>query len=190
MLYTKQPMFLWWGPELIQFYNDGYVPSFGVGRHPSALGQRGRECWAEIWPTIGPEISGVMTRGEATAHEDALVPIFRNGRMEEVYWTYGYSPAFEADGSIAGTLVVVTETTSRVIALRRLRTARLAAKAVAPVMQADELARVLMTVLEGAPEDFPWAMVYRHREESSAIELVATTGLADAALCTAVSCAA
>src|SRR5688572_13342885 len=56
MVHARQPMFLWWGPELIQLYNDGYVPSFGVGRHPAAMGQRGKECWAEIWPIIGPEI--------------------------------------------------------------------------------------------------------------------------------------
>jgi hypothetical protein len=105
MIHARQPMFLWWGPDLVQFYNDGYVPSFGVGRHPAAMGQRGKECWSEIWPTIGPEIEGVLT-GQATFHEDALVPIFRNGRMEEVYWTYGFSPVSEADGSITGVLVV------------------------------------------------------------------------------------
>src|SRR5262245_3355761 len=124
MLYARHPMFLWWGPELIQFYNDGYTPSFGVGRHPAAMGQRGRECWSEIWPVIGPEIDGVIARREGTFHEDALVPIFRNGRMEEVYWTYGYSPVFDARGEVAGVLVVVTETTTRVWTLRRQRTAR------------------------------------------------------------------
>ena len=41
MLYARHPMFLWWGPDLVQFYNDGYTPSFGVGRHPAAMGQRG-----------------------------------------------------------------------------------------------------------------------------------------------------
>ena len=29
------------------------------------------------------------------------------------YWTYGYSPVFDDDGRIGGTLVVCTETTSR-----------------------------------------------------------------------------
>ena len=31
-------MFLWWGPELIQFYNDGYRPSIREDKHPGALG--------------------------------------------------------------------------------------------------------------------------------------------------------
>src|ERR1700721_3797184 len=100
LLHSRQPMFLWWGPELVQFYNDAYIPSFGRGKHPAAMGQRGKDCWAEVWPIIGPQIDDVMTRGSPTWHEDALVPIFRNGRIEEVYWTYGYSPVFGDDGSL------------------------------------------------------------------------------------------
>ena len=52
-------MFLWCGPELVQFYNDAYIPSFGQGKHPAAMGQRGRDCWPEIWPIIGPQIVDV-----------------------------------------------------------------------------------------------------------------------------------
>ncbi len=119
ILHSRHPMFLFWGPELIQIYNDAYMPSFGVGKHPAAMGQRGRECWPEIWHIIGPQIDDVMQRGTPSWHEDALVPIFRNGAIEEVYWTYGYSPVFDDDGAIGGTLVVCTETTGRVLATQR-----------------------------------------------------------------------
>jgi len=118
MLESRHPMFLWWGPELVQIYNDGYLPSFGTtGRDVAALGARGREHWAEIWPIIGPQIDGVMTRAEATWHENALVPIERNGRTEDVWWTYGYSPVRDDDGSVGGVLVVVQETTAHVLAV-------------------------------------------------------------------------
>ena len=115
ILASRHPMFLWWGPHLVQIYNDAYRPSFGDGgRHPRALGMRGAEFWTEIWDIIAPQIDGVMIRGEPTWHEDQLVPIERNGRIEEVYWTYGYSPVYDDDGTIGGTLVVCTETTQRV----------------------------------------------------------------------------
>src|SRR5579863_3763975 len=52
LLASRHPMFLWWGPDLIQFYNDGYRPSLRADKHPSAVGQRGRECWPEIWSII------------------------------------------------------------------------------------------------------------------------------------------
>ena len=56
LLSTGHPMFIWWGPRLLQFYNDAYRQSIGDERHPSALGQEGRQCWDEIWPIIGPQI--------------------------------------------------------------------------------------------------------------------------------------
>jgi signal transduction histidine kinase/PAS domain-containing protein len=125
MMESRHPMFLWWGADLVQIFNDGYLPSFGnTGRDVTALGARGREHWAEIWPVIGPQIEQVMTTGEATWHEDHLVPIERNGRLEDVYWTYGYSPVRDDDGAIAGVLVLVQETTLRVQALAELEKAR------------------------------------------------------------------
>jgi signal transduction histidine kinase len=116
LLASRNPMFLWWGPELIQIYNDAYRPSFGVeGRHPRALGMRGRECWTDIWDVIGPQIAQVLTTGEATWHEDQYLPIERNGRLEDVWWTYSYGPVRDDDGRIRGCLVVCQETTQRVL---------------------------------------------------------------------------
>jgi signal transduction histidine kinase len=119
ILGSRHPMFLWWGNELVQFYNDAYRPSIREDKHPSALGQRGKECWQEIWHIIGPQIEGVMARGESTWHENQLVPIYRNGQLEEVYWTYGYSPVRNSDGEICGTLVICSETTETVLARRQ-----------------------------------------------------------------------
>jgi signal transduction histidine kinase len=124
MLGSRHPMFLWWGEDLIQFYNDAYRPSIREDKHPRALGQRGRDCWPEIWSVIGPQIDGVMTQGEPTWHENQLVPIHRNGKLEDVYWTYGYSPVRDADGTICGTLVVCTETTDSVVARAQLQQER------------------------------------------------------------------
>ena len=120
LLNTNHPMFIWWGPELIQFYNDAYRQTMGPERHPSALGQRGRECWAEIWDIIGPQIEQVMSGGGATWHENQLVPVTRHGRLEQVYWTYGYSPIDEDDG-IGGVLVVCRDVTRDYLAAAALR---------------------------------------------------------------------
>src|SRR5229473_7007993 len=120
LLNTNHPMFIWWGEELIQFYNDAYRQTMGPERHPSALGQRGRECWAEIWDIIGPQIEQVMSGGGATWHENQLVPVTRHGRLEQVYWTYSYSPIDEGDG-IGGVLVVCRDVTKDYLAAAALR---------------------------------------------------------------------
>jgi len=135
VLHSRQPMFLWWGPELVQIYNDAYRPSLGTGKHPTALGQRARDCWQEAWPIIGPEIDDVMAHARPSRHEDELVPIYRNGRIEEVHWTYGYSPVFDDDGAVGGTLVVCIETTASVVAGRRRRILREVTERTLPVTE-------------------------------------------------------
>jgi PAS domain S-box-containing protein len=120
LLNTNHPMFIWWGPELVQFYNDGYRQTMGPERHPSALGQRGRECWGEIWDIIGPQIEQVMSGGGATWHENQLVPVTRHGKREQVYWTYSYSPIDEGN-EVGGVLVICRDVTEDYLAGVALR---------------------------------------------------------------------
>jgi two-component sensor histidine kinase len=112
MLTSRHPMFIWWGPDLIQFYNDAYRETMGPERHPSALGDRGKDCWAEIWPIIGPQIELVMQGQGSTWHENQLVPVTRHGGLQQVWWTYGYSPIDVEGGDVGGVLVVCKDVTS------------------------------------------------------------------------------
>ena len=66
ILNTGHPMYVWWGPDLLCFYNDAYSQSIGPERHPGSLGQPGRQVWAEIWNIIGPQVDQVMTGGGPT----------------------------------------------------------------------------------------------------------------------------
>ncbi len=114
LLHSAFPMFLFWGPELLCFYNDVYRPSLGDnGKHP-AIGKRAKEMWPEIWDFISPLIEQTMTTGEPVWFQDQLLPIYRNGGMEDVYWTFSYSPAYGDSGEIAGVLVTCMETTKAV----------------------------------------------------------------------------
>ena len=122
LLTTNHPIFVFWGPHCICFYNDAYSQSLGPEKHPLMLGARGREAWDEIWPWIGPQIALVMAGKGATWHEDHLIPITRFGKREEVYWTYSYGPIDDesAPNNVGGVLVICTETTKKVLAERRL----------------------------------------------------------------------
>ena len=61
-----------------------------------------------------------MSGGGATWHENQLIPVTRHGKVEQVYWTYSYSPIDEDDG-IAGVLVVCQDVTRDVVATAALR---------------------------------------------------------------------
>ncbi len=97
LLHSAFPMFLFWGNELTCFYNDAFRPSLGIdGKHP-ALGKKGKEVWPEIWEFIGPLIEDVMKTGKPVWFEDQLVPFYRNGKLEDIYWTFSYSAVFGDD---------------------------------------------------------------------------------------------
>src|SRR5262245_11412306 len=73
------PIVIWWGPELAILYNDEYRPMLGPAKHPAALGEPGAKVWGEIWDVIGPMLSSVVERGEATRSRDLLLHIDRHG---------------------------------------------------------------------------------------------------------------
>jgi PAS domain S-box-containing protein len=129
VLASRNPMLLFWGPALVQFYNDAFRPSLGAStgpaaRHPRALGMSARDFWVDVWDVVGPQIEGVMARGEAVWFENLHLPIERDGRMDDAWWTYSYSPVRDDDGRIGGTLVVCLETTATVRAHRQVEVER------------------------------------------------------------------
>lgn len=120
ILNTGHPMYVWWGADLLCFYNDAYSDTLGPERHPGSLGQPGREVWAEIWPLVGDQIEFVMAGQGSTWDENRLIPITRFGKLDEIYWTYSYSPIHDetAPHGVGGVLVVCTETTQAVLGTR------------------------------------------------------------------------
>lgn len=122
VLNSRFPMFMYWGPELVCFYNDAYRPSLGInGKHPTLLGQPAPIFWAEIWHILEPLVNQVLSGGGATWHEDQLIPFYRNGTIEDIYWTFSYSPVIDETGKPGGILVACTETTEKVLAFNRIK---------------------------------------------------------------------
>ena len=121
ILASRSPMFLLWGEASICFYNDaGCQILSNAGKHPYAFGKPVAAVLPEIWPQIHPLIEQVRTECEANLWEDQLLSIHRNGRLEETYWTYSYSPVLDENGTAAGVLVTALETTEKIMKLKRL----------------------------------------------------------------------
>jgi PAS domain S-box-containing protein len=116
-LNSRFPMFVWWGPELINIYNDAYVPILGQ-RHPQAFGRPARASWEEIWSVVGPQAEAVMLRGEATWNERVLLVMERHGYSEDTYFTWSYSPIPDERGKVGGLFCACKEETATVLAER------------------------------------------------------------------------
>ncbi|HZO13388.1 MAG TPA: response regulator [Polyangiaceae bacterium] len=177
LLHNRFPMLLWWGPEFVQFYNDSYRPIPG-DKHPRAMGQRGSECWSEIWDIIGPMAAKPFTRGESTTNDDLSVLIRRRGFLEETHFKMAYSPVPDSTvqpTGIGGVLATVAETTEQVYAERQLRTLRELGARVAEAKTAEDACTRAAGVLAENDWDVPFALLYLLHPDSGA-RLVASVG--------------
>ncbi len=169
---SRFPMILWWGPELTVLYNDPYIPILGHKHPQRALGQPGRQVWAEAWAVIGPLLESVMHTGEATWADDLQLFIDRRGYLEECYFQFSYSPIRDETGAIAGVFTPVSDTTRKVIAERRLSTLRALAAAGYRAANPTETCETFAHVLETDPFDVPFASIYLRDTAADAGEAV------------------
>lgn len=124
LLNSGYPMYIGWGPNFIQIYNDAYRPILGDTKHPAALGRSTQETFAEIWDIIGPMFQTVLEQAKATTFTDHLLFLNRFGFPEECYFVFSYSPVLLESGEAGGVFVTCLETTDRVLRERRQRVLR------------------------------------------------------------------
>ena len=136
MLSSTFPMYIAWGQDYIQLYNDGYRPILGSTKHPAAMGISTRQTFSEIWHIIGPMFEGVM-QGNAVGFPNFKLPLDRNGYVEECFFDFSYSPIRYEDGSVGGILVTVVETTDKINALKILE------EKVAAIAESEERFRTM-----------------------------------------------
>ncbi len=120
MLACAFPSLVFWGEGLVQLYNDAFIPLLSE-RHPSALGQKAEDCWSDAWQIVGPNLRRVMDDRETVYHQNAIVPIIRDGRLQDIRWTYSYSPIFGSGGDVLGVLVICQDITREVDAAQDLK---------------------------------------------------------------------
>src|SRR5262245_33119705 len=176
MLGSRYPMFIWWGRELVNLYNDGYLPMLGQ-RHPAALGKSAAAIWSEIWDTIGPQTDAVLDEGRATWNEERLLVLERNGYPEEAYFTFSYSPVPADDGGVGGIFCALTEDTQRVLGQRRLRTLRELSARTTGARTVEQACQAATDTLAQNLHDLPFTLIYLLDGEGGVARLAGTTGL-------------
>jgi PAS domain S-box-containing protein len=177
ILTSRYAMFVWWGRELVNLYNDPYRAFLGV-KHPAALGKSAREVWAEIWDQIGPRTDAVLLHGESTYDEALLLLMERHGYLEETYFTFSYSPLPDDAGNVGGLFCAVTEETQRVIGERRLGLLREIAAAAAEARTPADVGRAASQSLSRAGRDLPFSMIYLLEDDGRTLRRAGEAGIA------------
>ncbi|MDZ7958624.1 MAG: ATP-binding protein [Aulosira sp. DedQUE10] len=176
MLTSRQAMFVWWGEELINLYNDAYKAIVG-GKHPEVLGQPASYVWREIWEQVGPRAESAMLNNEGTYDEALLLIMERNGYPEETYYTFSYSPVPNDQGGTGGIICANTDDTQRIISERQLVLLRELAARTVDARTFDVACSLSARCLETNPYDLPFAMIYLVDPDQQRVFLAGTSGI-------------
>lgn len=109
-------MYIAWGKEFTQLYNDGYRPILGESKHPHALGISTKESFPEVWEPTVIEIFHDVMSGKSIRLENLMLQLDRNGYLENCYFDLSYSPIRIESGEVGGILVTIIETTAQKLA--------------------------------------------------------------------------
>jgi signal transduction histidine kinase/chemotaxis response regulator CheB len=173
---SAYPMAIWWGPELIQIYNEPWQNFLGREKHPAALGGRAQETWSEIWDEVGPMIDAVR-RGESVGRADWRTLLWRDGTLEETFLTFSYSPIRDAEGCVVGVHHTGWETTEKVVAERRLQVLHALANGLAGAATPQQACERAAEALATDPDDIPFALLYLLDRGVRVARLAAAAGL-------------
>ena len=168
-------MFVWWGKDLVNIYNDAYI-DIVRGKHPEAMGQPANVVWREIWGQVGPRVNTVMQENVGTYDEALLLLMERNGYPEETYYTFSYSPVPGDDGGTSGIICANTDDTERIIGERQLTTLKDLGKAIIDCKSNEEVFNKTVKVLQDNPYDFPFAFFYELAPNGTDMKLVSLAG--------------
>ena len=119
ILRSPIPIVTLWGPEGVMIYNDAYA-RFAGARHPDILGVDVLDAWPEAADWNRRVMDTAFHRGESLSVQDMELTLFRRGIGEPVWLNLDYSPVPYEDGTPAGVIAIVVETTAKVRAEQHL----------------------------------------------------------------------
>lgn len=104
---------------VITLANDSVKEMWGKGK--DLEGKSLLEVLPELKDSEFPSLlDHVYTTGIPFSGEEILAPVFRNGKLEDVYFNFVYQPYLEADETISGVTVIAYEVTASVIVKKAL----------------------------------------------------------------------
>ncbi|WP_394993106.1 PAS domain-containing protein [Emticicia sp.] len=108
---------------VITLANDSVKEMWGKGK--DLEGKPLFEVLPELKDSEFPGLlDNVYTTGTPFSGEELLAPVFRNGKLEDVYFNFVYQPYLEADETISGVTVIAYEVTASVIVKKALEAQR------------------------------------------------------------------
>ncbi len=168
------PMAVWWGPDLIQIYNEPWRRLLGAAAHPRALVAPAERTWPGPWHPMAEMIGRVRATGEPEVGEAMPVLADRSDRLEEVFLTVAVTPIRGPDGVVQ---LLGWDTTDAVVAERRMRALRTLAAETAEADGPEHAGALAAGALLSDPADLPFALIYLVDHVTGRARLAGAAGL-------------
>lgn len=124
VLTNSLPMCILWGEEMIQIYNDAYLPIVGA-QHPRALGQSCWSGWSDKWSFLKPALEAIFQTGKAVQLDNHPFVVDRHDLREQCFGIFSFSPLWDERDRVSGLLLTMVDTTEHILNDRRLRDTQL-----------------------------------------------------------------
>jgi signal transduction histidine kinase len=177
LLSSPEPKAIACGPELHVACNDAFAAVLGVDLPRTS--QPLRDLCAPLWARLEPLVEAAVWRGESGVLDDQLICRFRKGFSEEAYFRCACGPFVDDDGTVAGVIITLTETTEQVLAMRRTAALRDIAAAAASARSVSDACQQSLAAVARHPSDLPFALMYLCDAGTGTVHQAATAGLSD-----------
>lgn len=158
---NPMPVFIFWGPSRIVFWNDAGIPVLrGFGEVP--LGTPASELFGTFWDQLyEPLCKEIEQTGRCIAPSKSPGPLIeRDGGLRETFWTYCYQPLLDDNGLVCGIYDQVYDTTTEVLTEGRINTLLKVNEAMSAAKNLRSFWQTVLEELEKNAPDVPLAAVY------------------------------
>ncbi|KAI4718231.1 hypothetical protein E4T48_05586 [Aureobasidium sp. EXF-10727] len=166
-MHCPRPRIVYWGPDLIQFYNESAAKLFGSG-HPASLGNKQIDTWGEAMKDYTTElIRTSWEEGQSVHNKEKMMLLERDGFPEESYFDWFLLPFSGSDGRWICSVNCFNEVTSEVI--RRNRE-DVSFKLLEKTTHATDLSSLWLEfsgILDEEADDVAYTLLYKVQEEAA-----------------------
>lgn len=108
-LECRYPMYIWWGSDFVNIYNDAYIAIAGLKKHEKAFGRPAKEMWPENWHRIEVVIKKVYDQEESHSFKDHKTQIERYGKLEDACFDFSFNLLRDEQGRKRGIYSIAFE---------------------------------------------------------------------------------
>ena len=104
------PTFLFWGPDLVTFYNDAAMSVLDEPGSSGILGLSAKNSLPQGWKMLEPNINQVFETGESILLENKIMPFSKTGNGNPGHWTFSFTCVMNEYSKPEGVMLTGIET--------------------------------------------------------------------------------